>query len=69
MNKHHDDMDDTAEFASTRFWPGEASTEIGAEPESEQLNDAGMGPWVWLALGVAAFCGFAALAIPAIGGA
>lgn len=52
----HDDMDDTAEFAASRFgqWPGEASTELGADPDRAGCgpNGKGLGPMAWLLVAV-----------------
>lgn len=42
----HEDMDDTADFAATRYGqvPGEASTELGADPDSIGCGPRGTGP-------------------------
>jgi hypothetical protein len=56
MSANHDMHDDTAEFAASRFgqWPGEASTELGANPDRIGCgpNGTGPGPMEWLMRGL-----------------
>lgn len=58
MSANHDMHDDTAEFAASRFgqWPGEASTELGADPDRAGCgpNGKGLGPMAWLLVAVLA---------------
>lgn len=54
---------------SRQQFPAEACTEKGFENEPGcGPQGEGLGPWGWLTLGIALFCGAAALALPWLGG-
>jgi hypothetical protein len=56
MNQPHRDMDDTADFAMSRFHPAESCTELGADPDRIGCgpNGSGAGPIEWLCRGLLA---------------
>jgi hypothetical protein len=60
MNQPHRDMDDTADFAMSRFHPAEACSELGAEPEPKKtgVGTRGTGPTpdFLLVMAVVGFC-------------
>lgn len=62
----HDDMDDTAEFAASRFMPAESCTEIGADPENKGCGTRGTGPGPWelLLISVCLTCAAMAMTLP-----
>lgn len=51
------------DFEESRHYPAESCTEIGADAGCGERG-SGLGPWEWLAVGVALFCIVVALALP-----